>query len=194
MLPSTPLRTSRSLDHIHENKEEEADDISIDSCIEQEVSVDEECLINDKTVDVQAYLVRLKKRSDLIKEIRAAYLRDVVVLKHQLEQLLSNDERAILLSQWKKSIPSIDLRQHLMLYSPNEASLDIIPCDTCGGSVEIIHHDSSEIEELSKALSHLDKNKDELRVIIASRGAQLESIQKSMEMMQMEHNNQVHHW
>jgi hypothetical protein len=178
--------------------EPEDDDISVDSNFgqipdEEELTQAESSIevANKKPVDVESYMNRLKKRSDLISEMRAAYLRDIVMLKHQLEQLLTNDERYKLLADWKKSIPSIDLRQHLMLYSPNEASIDIIPCDKCGGSVEIVHHDSSEIEELSKALSHLDKNKDELRIIIATRGAQLEANEKKMEMMQMSHQNEV---
>ena len=170
---------------------------SLEEGMDDEENKDEESTMLSKKgppPDTQVYLARLKKRSDLISEVRAAYLRDVVVLKHQLEQLLTNDERLQLLTQWKKSIPSIDLRQHLMLYAPDEASLDVIPCETCGGSVEIIHHDSSEIEELSKALSHLDKNKDELRVIIATRGAQIEVTERKMEMMMMEHQNEVCNW
>lgn len=196
-------RSSSSLGGVKEddedmsrNNRDEADDISIDSNIgriedEDLTLAESENISKKKTIDVESYVNRLKKRTDLISELRAAYLRDIVMLKYQLEQLLTNDERFKLLADWKKSIPSIDLRQHLMLYSPNEASLDIIPCDRCGGSVEIVHHDSSEIEELSKALSHLDKNKDELRIIIATRGSQLEAIQKKMEMMEMGHQNEV---
>jgi hypothetical protein len=137
------------------------------------------------------YCDRLKRRSDLITELRNAYLRDIVTLKHVINEQLADDERAEVISVWKKSIPSIDIRQHLMLYGPKEASFDTIPCDTCGGSVELVHHDSSEIEELSKALSHMDKNKDDLRLIIATKGAQLENIQDKMEKMETSHKEEV---
>lgn len=137
------------------------------------------------------YCDRLKRRADLITELRNAYLRDIVTLKHVINEQLSKDERVEVLSVWKKSIPSIDIRQHLMLYGPKEASFDLIPCDTCGGSVELVHHDSSEIEELSKALSHMDKNKDDLRLIIATKGAQLENIQVKMEQQETSHNEEV---
>jgi hypothetical protein len=137
------------------------------------------------------YCDRLKRRADLISEIRKAYLRDVVTLKHVINEQLSKDERIEVVQSWKKMIPSIDIRQHLMLYGPKEASFDTIPCDSCGGSVELVHHDSSEIEELSKALSHMDKNKDDLRLIIATKGAQLENIQTKMENMESKHKEEV---
>jgi hypothetical protein len=114
-----------------------------------------------------------------------------VSLKHVINEQLSKDERIEVSNSWKKMIPSIDMRQHLMLYGPSEASFDTIPCDTCGGSVELVHHDSSEIEELSKALSHMDKNKDDLRLLIATKGAQLDSIQKKMEKVESKHKEEV---
>lgn len=137
------------------------------------------------------YCDRLKRRADLIAEIRKAYLRDIVTLKHVMNEQLSKDERIEVVNTWKKMIPSVDIRQHLMLYGPSEASFDTIPCDSCGGSVELVHHDSSEIEELSKALSHMDKNKDELRLLIATKVAQLESIQEKMNQMESTHKEEV---
>lgn len=137
------------------------------------------------------YCDRLKRRADLIAEIRKAYLRDIVTLKHVLNEQLSKDERVEVVQTWKKMIPSVDIRQHLMLYGPSEASFDTIPCDSCGGSVELVHHDSSEIEELSKALSHMDKNKDDLRLLIATKGAQLESIQTKMDKVECKHKEEV---
>lgn len=137
------------------------------------------------------YCDRLKRRANLIAEIRKAYLRDIVCLKHVINEHLSKDEREEVVHTWKKMIPSIDIRQHLMLYGPAEASFDTIPCESCGGSVELVHHDSSEIEELSKALSHMDKNKDELRLLIATRGAQLDSAQKKLQKLESSHKEEV---
>ena len=137
------------------------------------------------------YRDRLKRRADLIAELRKAYLRDIVSLKHVINEHLSKDERIEVVQTWKRMIPSIDIRQHLMLYGPKEASFDLIPCETCGGSVELVHHDSSEIEELSKALSHMDKNKDDLRLIIATKGAQLDNIKEKMEREESKHKEEV---
>jgi hypothetical protein len=139
----------------------------------------------------EIYLNRLKRRSFLVGEMRKAYLRDVVLLKMVLLEYLAANERDFIIQKWANSVPSLDLRQHLMLYSPKESSLDVIPCEACGGSVEIIHHDSSEIQELSKALSHLDKNKNELRVIIAKKNAELEAIKLRIEDESRSHRDEV---
>jgi hypothetical protein len=139
----------------------------------------------------QIYLDRIKRRSLLISEIRKAYLRDVVLLKHILNEYFTQENRENILQQWEKSIPSLDLRQHFMIYSPNESSLDLLPCETCGGSVEIVHHDSSEIQELSKALSHLDKNKNELRIIIAKKNLQIENLDLKIENEERKHKEEV---
>jgi hypothetical protein len=146
---------------------------------------------NDVLSPKQLYLGRLKRRTLLISEIRKAYLRDIVLLKHILHEYLEHDDRISILTQWEKSIPSLDLRQHFMIYSPHESSLDVIPCETCGGSVEIVHHDSSEIQELSKALSHLDKNKNELRIIIAKKNLMIENYEIKNETDERKHKEEV---
>lgn len=151
----------------------------------------DEGLQTDELPSPQIYLERIKRRTLLIGEIRKAYLRDIVLLKHILTEYLTDDERSSIITQWKKSIPSLDLRQLFMIYSPHESSLDIIPCETCGGTVEIVHHDSSEIQELSKALSHLDKNKNELRVMIAKKNVQIENMELKLEEEQRKHKEEV---
>ena len=139
----------------------------------------------------EMYRSRLKRRTELIEEIRCAYLRDVVLLKHFLEQHLLHDERATLLDQWKKAIPSLDLRQQLMLYSPPECSLNVLPCEVCGGQVEIVHHDSSEIEKLAKALDHLDKNEEELRLMLGTQAAKIELYENRLANADRIHSDEV---
>lgn len=134
---------------------------------------------------------RLKRRTDLINELRKSYLRDVLAIKGFLQERLAFDERKELYEKWKDSIPSIDLRQHLMLYSPHETSLNILHCETCGGSIEIVHHESSEIEALSKALSHNDKTKHDLKVVIGTKAAQLESLEQKWEVEARKHREEV---
>jgi hypothetical protein len=113
---------------------------------------------------IDTYKKRLKNRNILISEIRKAYLRDVVIIKNLLDEFLTAENKSHLFSQWKKCIPSIDLRQFFMIYAPEESSMDVIPCETCGGTLEIVHHDSSEIEKLAKEMAYQNKNKDELKV------------------------------
>jgi hypothetical protein len=141
----------------------------------------------------QALRERLKRRTDLIAEMRAAYLRDVLAIKIFVKETLNQDERAEIYSNWKDTIPSIDLRQHFMLYSPHETSMNVIPCENCGGSIEIVHHESSEIEALSKALFNTDKNKEELKVIIGTRAAQIEALEHKLQETKRKHQEEVSH-
>lgn len=139
----------------------------------------------------QAYKDRLRRRTDVIRELRNAYLRDIITLKNLVNELLTNDERSVVLHQWEDCIPSLDLTQHFMLYSPMESSLDVIPCESCGGSLELVHHDSSEIEKLNSLLQNVDKGKGELKVIIASKVAQIESLVKQREEQEKKHRSEV---
>jgi hypothetical protein len=171
--------------------EEDREEQEQDQQLEEEEASDS---FNEQKTTIpssQIYLDRIKRRSLLISEIRKAYLRDVVLLKHILNEYFTQENRENILQQWEKSIPSLDLRQHFMIYSPNESSLDLLPCETCGGSVEIVHHDSSEIQELSKALSHLDKNKNELRIIIAKKNLQIENLDLKIENEERKHKEEV---
>lgn len=135
---------------------------------------------------------RLKRRTDLINELRKAYLRDVISIKGFLQEMLSHDERKSLYELWKNSLPSIDIRQHLMLYSPHETSLNMLSCDCCGGSIEIVHHESSELEALSKALSHNDKTKHDLKIVIGTKTAQLESLEHKWDVESRKHRDEVY--
>jgi hypothetical protein len=78
-----------------------------------------------------------------------------------------------------------------MLYSPAETSLDIIPCESCGGSLELVHHDSSVIEKLNSLLANVDKGKGELKVIIASKVARIEYLEKHLQEREFLHKSEV---
>lgn len=185
------LETEREPDDVEDEQGDGDGEDGEESKIVNENENNETNPVKDVLTSSQLYLGRLKRRTLLISEMRKAYLRDIVLLKHILHEYLTQNERESILLQWEKSIPSLDLRQHFMIYSPNESSLDVIPCETCGGSVEIVHHDSSEIQELSKALSHLDKNKNELRVLIAKKNLQIENLEAKSETEQRKHKEEV---
>jgi hypothetical protein len=61
-------------------------------------------------------------------------------------------------------VPSLDLRQLFWLHSPDETSLAVLPCDACGGSVELMHHDSPEIERLTKLVAMQENQSHDLKV------------------------------
>jgi hypothetical protein len=179
---------------------DEDDDIDIfnDHITNEENAITSEAALETslETDDDPAFLEsllrdRLRRRTDLINEIRKSYLRDILSLKGFLQEFLSRDERKAIYDSWKTSLPSVDLRQHFMLYSPLETSLSMIPCDACGGSVEIVHHESSELEALSRALSHNDKTKNDLKVVIGTKAAQLEALEKKWELESRKHRDEV---
>jgi hypothetical protein len=152
---------------------------------------EEDKYLNDPVFLEKILRDRLRRRTNLINEMRKAYLRDIVSLKSFLHEFLTTEERKELFNQWKSSIPTIDLRQHFMLYSPHETSLNMLPCEACGGSVEIVHHESSEIEALSKALSHTDKTKHDLKVVIGTKTAQLDTLERKWEIESRNHRDEV---
>jgi hypothetical protein len=40
-------------------------------------------------------------------------------------------------------IPSVDLRDFLKLFAPSECYVRVKPCDSCGGTIDIVHHEVS---------------------------------------------------
>jgi hypothetical protein len=168
----------------HTDPEENAIEVAI-NVLDQKESDDDPVFIESLLRD------RLRRRTDLINEMRKAYLRDILSLKGFLQEFLTDDERKPLYDSWKTSLPSVDLRQHLMLYSPLETSLNMIPCDNCGGSIEIVHHESSELEALSRALSHNDKTKNDLKVVIGTKTAQLEKLERNWELESRKYRDEV---
>jgi len=126
------------------------------------------------------YVGRLKRRSNLLADMRNAYLRDVIAVRHLIEDMLSDDERSKLIKQICETIPSLDLNQHLKLHSPSNTSMNLIPCESCGGSVEFLIHDSPEILKLSEQINHMNRNKAELRVVIATKNTELEDLQTKL--------------
>jgi len=55
--------------------------------------------INTKSIN------RLKRRTELVGEMRKAYLRDIVCLKHVINEQLCKDERIEVAQNWKKNDP-----------------------------------------------------------------------------------------
>jgi hypothetical protein len=101
----------------------------------------------------KSYENRLKRRNELINIIRTAYLRDIISMKHIINKILTENERKEVIQQWEESIPSLDLKQPIELYSPKETEFRFIPCVTCGGNVEIYIRESSRVLALEAAVA-----------------------------------------
>lgn len=139
---------------------------------------------------IEIYIGRLKRRNELIKEMRAAYLRDIVLMKQLISELLTNDEREDIYKKWEKNLPSLDLH-HFMLQHPPENSFEFIPCNTCGGTLEIVHHDSTEIKKLTLQLESMDQKKSDFRLIIATKTAQLDTLEEKLKVTERKYREEV---
>jgi hypothetical protein len=143
-------------------------------------------------VNIEIYAGRLKRRIELIREMRAAYLRDVVLMKQLMIELLSSDERRLLLlKQQESALPSLDL-QKFFLSKPIENSFDILPCVSCGGTIEIVHHDSVEIKKLTTQLEQMDQSKGNFRLIIATKTTQLDQAEEKIKINERKYREEVH--
>jgi chromosome segregation ATPase len=113
---------------------------------------------------------KLIRRNQLLDVIRRAYHRDIVSIKEYLldaEQkgLSSIDANAL------ASLPSIDLRGFL-LFAPQECELNVLPCNECGGQLEIIHRESNRIVQYKNAIQQLEENEIDLRLELLNVKAQ----------------------
>ena len=63
--------------------------------------------LSDEARDLKS---RLKRRTNIIEELRRAYLKDVVALKHIVGEVISETENEAVVNQYLHHIPSVDLR------------------------------------------------------------------------------------
>lgn len=140
---------------------------------------------------IEIYSHRLKRRMELIREMRTAYLRDIVLMKQFLSELFPNDEeRSLLCQQYEQSLPSLDLHKYFLTL-PHERSLNIIPCHTCGGTVEIVHHDCQEIQKLTEQLQNLDRSKSDYRLVIATKTALVDELEDKLKRLEKKFREEV---
>ena len=106
----------------------------------------------DAMKSVEQLQARLVRRSGIIAEMRKHYLRDIVAVRNIMNEVITSDERQVVLRTYTQSLPSLDMTQPLALYGPHNCDMDVKPCAECGGYVEIIVKDSEEMERLNKVL------------------------------------------
>lgn len=119
----------------------------------------------DPELVIEDLRARLDRRNLLLDTIRKAYHRDVIAVKEHLidlssRDLLPNNRDA---HSFLSSVPSLDVRPALLLFAPQECELELRPCHTCGGQLEIIHRESSRIAQYKRAIELLQEKETELR-------------------------------
>lgn len=143
-------------------------------------------------VKVRELQLRLHFRNQLLDLIRAAYQRDVLILREMLIKFTSSsymlDSQAqnpypshVNLLEILKSVPSIDLRKDgFFLFYPEECELHIRPCFHCGGRLEIVHRESARIISLIESCDALKLKEKELEERILEKDDQLYRLQESL--------------
>lgn len=111
---------------------------------------------------------KLRRRMELIHTLRRAYLTDVILLKKIVDASFTPEQAKEVQAQWAAAVPSLDTRELLWLHAPEETSLGIVPCNTCGGCMDVMHHDSPEIERLNRLTKNQAKGIENLRLQLAT--------------------------
>ena len=111
-----------------------------------------------------------------IDELRKAYLRDVVAVKYIVDEVLTNTEKRAFFDQWKDTVPSVDLKDALVLRSPYHGALNVAPCRRCGGTVNVLFSETQKVKDLTARVETLSTRNELLRLMIATQEAQSEKV------------------
>ncbi|KDO17122.1 hypothetical protein SPRG_17468, partial [Saprolegnia parasitica CBS 223.65] len=126
---------------------------------------------------------RLARRCALIDTIRHAYYRDVIVVKENLlarelhPSTGSVDERV-------HALPSVDLRDTLPLFAPSQTYLRVHPCDVCGGTLELVHGETQELNEARSLCAKAQKGEQNMKGIVHRLRAELKEATEISDALQ----------
>ena len=134
---------------------------------------------------------RLVRRTNMIDDIRKYYLRDVITVKYILRDVLSDTEREAVMKQYDSRLPSLDLRQALIIHAPTKCEMQVRPCDECGGQLEIIMKDSDEVERLKKVIADCRERENRFRVKLATLDTQIETTSREKAEAAKSHMEEV---
>lgn len=97
------------------------------------------------SLELQVEMLRgkLSRRNMIIEVIRRAYYHDVILVKEELRQTKLTSGKDLPPQQHNEDrlsvVPSVDLRDALALFAPAETVLQVHPCESCGGHLELVH-------------------------------------------------------
>ncbi|ETP46629.1 hypothetical protein F442_07124 [Phytophthora nicotianae P10297] len=149
---------------------------------------------------------KLSRRNQVLEVIRRAYYRDVLVIKEELRQnggklnhvgssasipklqrLPSSQVIAgasVSIDGGLSSVPSVDLREVLPLFAPSETVLQIHPCETCGGHLELVHGESKELKAARQEMARAVKGEQQMRAVVQrlrSEAKQMEEVNDALQ-------------
>ncbi|KAG3056489.1 hypothetical protein PC121_g15279 [Phytophthora cactorum] len=169
-------------------------------------------LSKDLSLQLQLEMLRgkLSRRNQVLEVIRRAYYRDVLVIKEELRQnagklghvgspaslrgeipklqhlpssqVLAGSSTAI--DGGLSSVPSVDLREVLPLFAPSETVLQVHPCETCGGHLELVHGESKELKAARQEMARATKGEQQMRALVQrmrSEAKQMEEVNDALQ-------------
>lgn len=135
---------------------------------------------------------RMKSRAVLIDKIRSAYLRDVVTIKHCLNDVLTGKEKKMVMDEFVGRLPSVDLAGYLDLYKPPNTKMRMKKCEECGGHVDVIIKDSDHVERLMKVIERYKEREEGMGITIATQDAEAEANEKKRVAALRQHTEEKH--
>jgi hypothetical protein len=128
-------------------------------------------------LQLKDYQQRLYKRNVLLEEMRKSYLRDVVVLKNLMKELLRGSEREVIMLQYDAMLPSLDMTQALAPHAPGETTFTVKPCVSCGGHLEVNVNVTEKLKELHNLLDKYKQAEENLRLASAQQNYRYERLE-----------------
>ena len=148
---------------------------------------------HSEALDVISQLkMRLVRRTAMIDEIRKCYLRDVVIIKNVLHDVIIDSEREIVVKELASRLPSLDLMKSLPIHAPMNTELRISPCEACGGRVEAVMVDSDEVVKLQKVVSQMRERESRFKANLAELDAKLEVAVRDRAENSRQHHEEVY--
>lgn len=89
---------------------------------------------------------KLQRRNELLETVQRAYLEDVVIVQRAIGELKKQGHVNEIFCSLK-SLPSLNLKPWLQLFSPSECEFAVRSDFSSGGHVEIIHREAHKVEQ-----------------------------------------------
>ena len=120
---------------------------------------------------------RIKNRNALLEKVRGCYLKDVVLLKRVIKDVLEESERKAVFKTYDDAVPSLDLSEAMALRAPPNSWFSNHPCESCGRAPEILVKDSEHVERLD---SKLQEAKDRFKAFRSEVAELQEKVRNAM--------------
>ncbi|RLN58426.1 hypothetical protein BBJ28_00007444 [Nothophytophthora sp. Chile5] len=150
-------------------------------------------------MDLQIEMLRgkLSRRNQVLEVIRRAYYRDVIVIKEELRQHGGKSGNPAVLHRngsfptpsgvpegGVSSVPSVDLRDVLQLFAPSETVLQVHPCESCGGHLELVHGEVRYLTAARQEMARASKGEQQMRTVVhrmRSEAKQMEEVNDALQ-------------